>query len=218
MVLVIGFAELLGAVLLLTSAVSGASFADVITGKAGQKYRQAAAASAAGGSGVPQESASVSAAGMSNPFPGGWSPGRLDQGYDGTFTGQLVAPITGIITYASTGFSNWGGYINLKTPDGSNVPGLDSNTLYFAEGLNPLVKAGELVMAGQPIATAQVEPGSGNAGIAGNIEWGQAKPGSLGSPSDPLEAGAADVLTFAKWAESALGLSAPSSTSDAGAF
>jgi hypothetical protein len=41
MVLVIGFAELLGATLLLVSAVSGASFADVITGKAGQKYRNA---------------------------------------------------------------------------------------------------------------------------------------------------------------------------------
>jgi hypothetical protein len=40
MVLVIGFAELLGATLLLVSAVSGASFADVITGKAAQKYRQ----------------------------------------------------------------------------------------------------------------------------------------------------------------------------------
>jgi hypothetical protein len=37
--LVIGFVALIGAALLLTSAVTDASFADVITGKAGQVYR-----------------------------------------------------------------------------------------------------------------------------------------------------------------------------------
>lgn len=40
MPLVLGFAGLLGAVLLLTSAITGASFADVIKGNAGQRFRE----------------------------------------------------------------------------------------------------------------------------------------------------------------------------------
>lgn len=66
MPLVIGFVALLGAALLLTSAVADASFADVITGKAGQTYRAHEASSIAtpSSSSSPSSSGPVSAAGV----------------------------------------------------------------------------------------------------------------------------------------------------------
>ena len=52
----------------------------------------------------PSPTPPVPAGSLTNPFPGGWTPGRLDMGYDGTFKGQIVAPFSGTITYASTSF------------------------------------------------------------------------------------------------------------------
>lgn len=161
-------------------------------------------------------SAGTAAPGYAYPFPGGWTPGRLDQGYDGTFSGNLVSPISGVVTYASQSFENWGGYLEIRTSDGSDIPGLATSTLYFAEGLFPTVTAGQSVSAGQTIATAGTI--GAQAAIPGNIEWGAAKPASVGTPTDPLEAGAQAVLTFAQWAETELGLAPPSSTDHAGMF
>ena len=52
--------------------------------------------------------------GLTNPFPGGWQPSRLDMGYDGTFKNQIVAPFAGNITfleffnlYFLTGEATW---------------------------------------------------------------------------------------------------------------
>ncbi|MGH7192136.1 MAG: hypothetical protein ACREJM_01225, partial [Candidatus Saccharimonadales bacterium] len=73
--------------------------------------------------------------GFTNPFPDGWTPGRLDMGYDGTFKNKIVAPFSGTITYAATSWSNWGGWIELKA--GTKPAGLPSSTLYFAEGVKP---------------------------------------------------------------------------------
>ena len=161
--------------------------------------------------------------GLTNPFPLGWVPNRLDMGYDGTFTGAIVAPFPGTITYAAKSFSNWGGYLELKADH--PIPGLPSDTLYFAEGLAPAVKAGEHVTAGQLIALPAPSP-YGDAynttvGGAGQIEWGLASPGLLGSPTNPLaESGVSRpanvVIAFAIWVVKNLGLAPPSQTSNAG--
>jgi hypothetical protein len=61
MPLVIGFVALIGAALLLTSAVTDASFADVITGKAGQVFRSNEAASSSSSSSTSSPSTSTPA-------------------------------------------------------------------------------------------------------------------------------------------------------------
>lgn len=164
-----------------------------------------------------QKSPGTSKSGYTNPFPGGWQPTRLDMGYDGTFSGQIVAPFSGTITYASTSFSNWGGYVELKAS--GTIPGLTTDTLYFAEGLAPLVSNGQQVNAGTPIA--RPVPSIWN-GITGNIEWGCAQSGKIGSPTDPLaEPGNLSdprqmVLNFAAWTHDTLGVAHPATTDHAG--
>lgn len=159
-----------------------------------------------------------------SPFPGGWVPNRLDMGYDGTFSGQIVAPCAGTVTYSSTSFSNWGGWIELTLDQ--QPAGLPTSTLYFAEGVAPLVSSGKHVSAGDPIASPAVSP-YGNAygttpnGV-GQIEWGVAQNGSVGSPTNTYVYGQCgsssatqSVLDFAQWAES-LGLAGPATTNNAG--
>lgn len=160
-------------------------------------------------------------AGYANPFPGGWIPNRLDNGYDGTFKGQIVAPFAGTITYTSTSFANWGGYVQLKAA--GSVPGLQSNTLYFAEGVSAAVSQGARVNAGDPICNPAHSPFGDpyKTGGLGEIEWGVAQSaGSIGTPTDPLTYvipnKAAMVVAFAKWAEQTLGVAPPSATNDAG--
>jgi hypothetical protein len=163
------------------------------------------------------------APGFANPFPNGWIPNRLDMGYDGTFGRVLTAPFSGTITYAARSFSNWGGYVELRADHA--IKGLPTRTLYFAEGLSPLFRAGTHVIAGTPIAKASPSPW-GNAynttgGGQGQIEWGLAGSGPTGAPTNPLaEAGIADparmVKTFAIWAVEHLGVAPPASTDHAG--
>jgi hypothetical protein len=160
--------------------------------------------------------------GLISPFPLGWVPNRLDMGYDGTFTGAIVAPFSGTITYAARSFSNWGGYIELKADHA--IPGLESDTLYFAEGLAPAAKTGQHVTAGQVIAVAAPSPyGDAYAttsGGAGQIEWGPASPGVVGTPTNPLAESTSRpaniVINFALWVIKNLGLTPPSQTSHAG--
>lgn len=161
--------------------------------------------------------------GLINPFPLGWVPNRLDMGYDGTFTGAILAPFSGTITYAARSFSNWGGYLELKAD--KPIPGLPSDTLYFAEGLAPSVKTGEHVGAGQLIAVPAQSP-YGDAynttsGGAGQIEWGVASPGLVGTPTNPLvESGVSHpanvVIGFAIWVVKNLDLAPPSQIDHAG--
>jgi murein DD-endopeptidase MepM/ murein hydrolase activator NlpD len=159
--------------------------------------------------------AKASSKGIVNPFPHGFKPNRLDAGFDGTFTHQIVAPITGTITYASPSFSNWGGYLVLKSANGE-ISNLGTDSLYFAEGLTPLVKIGTRVTAGQPIAQAASSPWNG---ITGNIEWGLAQPGVMGQPTDPYAYVAPNkpgsVIALANWAKG-LGVPGPTQTSHAG--
>lgn len=173
-----------------------------------------------GQSSGPSSPTPIGAGGLTNPFPGGWTPGRLDMGYDGTFKNQIVAPFSGTITYASTSFSNWGGYIELKADQ--QPAGLPTSTLYFAEGVKPAagITAGKHVNAGDPIADAYTNGAQG--GIPGLIEWGVAQDGSVGTPTNTYvygqcgsSAAKSTVLSFSQWAQS-LGLGPPSDTSSAG--
>jgi hypothetical protein len=159
-----------------------------------------------------------------NPFPGGWQPSRLDMGYDGTFKGQIHAPFAGKIVYAGTGVATWGGYLELQASQ--QLPGLPSKTLYFAEGISPLVKTGDSVTVNEPIA--QAVPNSVYNGIVGNIEFGVSDDGpgyvdtyclgtlKCGPCPDTANGSNAMVLNFAKWVEANLHVAPPATTDDAG--
>jgi hypothetical protein len=147
-----------------------------------------------------------SSGGYTNPFPGGWEPNRLDMGYDGTFKGKIVAPFSGKIVYAATGVATWGGYIEIQADQ--KPAGLPTSTLYFAEGVGPLVRTGQHVNVGQPIA--QAVPNSIYNGIVGNIEFGVSEngPGYVDAYSIALGGGhcpdwtkksQAMVLSFYQW-------------------
>ena len=166
--------------------------------------------------------------GLTNPFPGGWTPGRLDMGYDGTFKGQVVAPFSGTITYAAKIFSNWGGYIELKADQ--KPSGLPTSTLYFAEQLKPAkgIVANPSkpihVNAGDPIADVAT-PNLQCKDNPGCIEWGVAQDGLVGQPSDTYtkvpgngsSAARQSVLDFVKWVgQISSKLVPPSSTGNAG--
>jgi murein DD-endopeptidase MepM/ murein hydrolase activator NlpD len=154
-----------------------------------------------------------------NPFPVGWQPNRLDMGYDGTFKRKIGAPFDGRIHFAGVLKGNWRGsrgvIIKANQGIGNGVP---TDTLYFAEGITPTVKAGDRVKAGQTIATPSVNPYNG---VIGNIEFGVCAQGPVGEQTDPYaETGISNrremVLRFADWAHRVLGVAKPSSTSDAG--
>lgn len=153
-----------------------------------------------------------------DPFPGGWTPNRLDMGYDGTFHGQIVAPFDGTIQYAG-GTNGWNGSYMVVIKASSNVGLPNSQSLYFTEGVKPLVKNGATVTAGTPIADAYPSP-YGNvyhttSNGLGQIEWGVADGGAptgqqpnaeavvLGFKGKCLPSAASKtmVLAFYNWAQ-----------------
>lgn len=172
---------------------------------------------------------------FTNPFPNGWSPGRLDMGYDGHFQTQIVSPCDGTMVYvdadASHGYNGgWeGAFIAVKC---SQDTGLPSSVFYFAEGLSPTVTQGQTVTAGQQIAV----PGwTGYTEGPGGIEWGLADPSNPATvtlaesgtngysvagcdPSKEATSGPSTpmVLGFAKWVQQNLGVAAPASPDHAG--
>lgn len=183
----------------------------------------AAAPGLAGGSGQcappPLPGVPVAAGPMTNPFPQGWKPERLDMGYDGQFNGQAVAPLAGTILFSGN-FSNWGGWIELQADESPQQLGLPSNVFYFSENIKGIVPQGAHVMPGQPIGIAAInsqwhEP-------AGGIEWGLAHPGPIGTPVNVLGVGTPNakqmVIQFANWSVQNLHIAPPASTDHAGAF
>src|SRR5215831_15946244 len=158
-----------------------------------------------------------------NPFPGGWQPGRLDMGYDGRFEGHIVAPVFGKIIYAGL-FNGWMGSHGVilhhtgVNPIGKPVP---TGCLFFVEGCMPMVHNGQTVRVGQNIAYAVRNPYNG---IVGNIEWGVAQYGPVGFQTNAYamalgtctSAAKQMCLDFAAWAHDVLGVAPPSSTSNAG--
>ena len=167
----------------------------------------------------------TTAGGFTNPFPGGWTPSRLDMGYDGTFKNQIVSPCDGkmLYSYPDTGHDSNGGWEGsyFVVQCSATISGLPSNAFYFAEGVSPTVQQGQSVTAGQQIGV----PGwTGYSEGPGGIEWGLANPANpretwaahlgdscaSGSPSQTF------VLSFAKWVKQNLNVAAPSSTDNAG--
>jgi hypothetical protein len=132
-------------------------------------------------------------------------------GYDGTFTNHIYAPFSGTIDYASSSFSNWGGYVVLRAD--KPISGQPWTRLYFAEGITPDVGQGAHVNAGQAICSPAASVWNG---ISGNIEWGPAQSQSI----DPLAKATADpkgmVMSFLSWAEQNLGVAPPSDLGNAG--
>jgi beta-N-acetylhexosaminidase len=165
---------------------------------------------------------SSSANGFTNPFPDGWQPNRLDMGYDGHFTKRIVSPCDGVISesYDSQGAKSWEGmYFVVKCSQ--KLPGLPTQSFFFAEGVTPTVNKGDQVTAGSQIG----KPGpTGFHEGPGGIEWGMATDDvprtayaatlgnscAKGSPSNVF------VLDFAKWVEQNLGVAPPLSTDHAG--
>ncbi len=168
--------------------------------------------------------ATVTANGLTNPFPDGWVPNRLDMGYDGTFKNKIVAPFDGTITYAGD-FNGWNGSKGIIIKADKDV-GLPTRSLYFTEGVAPIVHSGQHVTAGTPIANTAPSPygDSYGQGSSGAIEWGVSQDGSVGSQVDTeaiaLGTGSSAarqmVLDFAKWAHESLGVAPPSETGNAG--
>jgi murein DD-endopeptidase MepM/ murein hydrolase activator NlpD len=96
-----------------------------------------------------------------NPIGPGLTPERVDMGVDFGGSGPLYALGHGVITqvYGLGGGSGWpgGGWIGLKLDDGREM--------FYAEDVQPLVKAGQTVQAGQHIANAT----GGSSGI--EVGW-----------------------------------------------
>ncbi|HET9721120.1 MAG TPA: hypothetical protein VFP55_13650 [Solirubrobacteraceae bacterium] len=216
MPLILGFAELLGAVLLLSKAITNASFAQIVKGQAAQVYKTNQAAAAAGGASPSgqADAAQVNAAtlgpgGQTNPVPGASTAGgRLDQGVDLT-SKTFLAPFDGIVKYATSSDPGWkgGGYVaiaNALNP---------KQVVYFAEGLAPFVMTGDHVTAGQVIARPAMNPYNG---LLGNIETGPANPANPRQPlAQVISNPAAEVDRFYQWLRG-LGLPAVASTASAG--
>lgn len=78
-------------------------------------------------------------------------PERIDQGVDYAGTGSLVAIARGVVTKVLGSGSGWpGNYIEYQVTDkGSPLYG---QSIYYAEGVNPTVKVGQVLNAGDPVA------------------------------------------------------------------
>jgi hypothetical protein len=168
--------------------------------------------------------ASVGADGLSNPFPNGWVPNRLDMGYDGHFTKQIVAPCSGTMSYVDADSDHsynggWNGaYFVLKCSQ--TISGIPSSSFYFAEGVSPTVSQGQSVNAGQQIG----KPGwTGYTEGPGGIEWGltsstpmETLAASLGNSCVVGSASQKMVMGFSQWFQQALRVAPPATTDHAG--
>lgn len=171
MPLVIGFVALLGAALLLTSAVADASFADVITGKAGQSYRAHETASTS--SSTP---ATSSAAGPAPATPaGGYSP----QTWAAALVTMLgVAPtkqaIANIVSWERQEGGHWN---NSATYNPLNTTEIPASGGYSNTGTQGNIKAYTSWAQGLAATVATIKNGSYGGVIA-----------ALGAPSATFEA------------------------------
>lgn len=131
-----------------------------------------------------KEPVSYTDAKFTNPFPNGWTPTRLDQGWDGTIKQKIVAPFDGTIMFAGA-LSGWGSGnhgVVIKASSKIGTP-WGTDALYFYEGLAPTVKTGDKVQAGQRIARP-ARNGFNN--VIGNIEFGPAALSGRGVQAAPL--------------------------------
>lgn len=194
--LVLAFAEMLGAAILLDAGIKGDSIANVINGQAthhgldtGTNPVTTAAAPVGAGVGTVAGGAksaggsvasgiAAGASGYVNPVPGAQT-GRVDQGVDYLLgAAGFLAPGRSQILLANPSDSGWGGggYIAGKLLDGPQA----GQVWYAAENLLPTVKVGDTVQAGAQVGKAAALGAFGVA--AGRIEAGWADPGSPGRP------------------------------------
>lgn len=100
-----------------------------------------------------------------NPIGSGLTPERIDMGVDFGGTGPLYALGHGTITsvYPHGGGSGWpgGGWVGLRLDDGREM--------YYAEDLSPVVRSGQVVNAGDHIATATGGPSGIEVGWASGV-------------------------------------------------
>lgn len=177
--LVLAFAELLGAAILLDAGIKGASIPDVITGKA-TMHPLPGSSGSGGGTGTGSSGSSGGSSNLppgtyTNPVPGA-TTGRIDQGVDWTLSGQgFLAPGKSQILIADQSNAGWdgGGYVAGKLLDGP----LAGAVWYVAEGVAPTVKVGDTVNAGTKVASPVSSPYNA---IVGNIEagWAEASGGT----------------------------------------
>jgi hypothetical protein len=165
----LSFAELLVGAILLDAAIKGDSIGNVINGVATSHPLVGSGSSSSGTdtSGAAGSVGTVAPGTYTNPVPGA-KTGRIDQGVD--YTGSsFVAPGTSKILAADASNPGWkgGGWIAAQLTDGP----LAGAVYYIAEGVKPLVKAGQTVAAGTPLASPVSNPYNG---IVGNIEAGWA--------------------------------------------
>lgn len=135
------------------------------------------AGNSAGSTTNPVTSGSLAGTGYVNPVPG-WNPSRVDQGVDGTITSKgFLAPGDSRILIAQDSNPGWdgGGYIAGQFLDGP----LKGFIWYAAEGITPLVHAGQDVTAGSAVGGPRPNPYNG---ILGNIEAGFASQYNAGQP------------------------------------
>jgi hypothetical protein len=145
-------------------------------------------------------------AGTVNPFPAA-AGSRLDQGFDLTAR-AFLAPFDGVVLKAVRSDPGWGGGGYLAIQNSADP----SQVIYMAEGIAPIVQAGQSVSAGDPVAQAAVNPSNG---IVGNIEAGWASALSPGQPLAQTIANKPSAATsFYNWLRS---LGGPAATSTAGA-
>jgi hypothetical protein len=187
---------------------SGRTLADYLTGSSGNAQFLVMSP---GGSPAPPGSAgnpigTPNAKGFVNPVPGA-TGSRLDQGFD--LTGKkFLSPYAGKVVESQVSSAGWagGGYVAVQSAADPN------QVEYFAEGLTPLVQAGETVKAGQAIGRPSINPYNG---IIGNIETGPANPKNPLQPLAQVASNPAQVVTdFYNWLR---GLGAPKATSTSNA-
>jgi hypothetical protein len=103
----------------------------------------------------------VTSAGYTDPLArASVTSGRIDQGVDYSGSGTLTALGAGQVTYVGTSGTGWpGAFIEYRLTSGGDA----GRYVYYAEGVEPLVRVGQLVRPGQAVAT-----------VSGGIEigWG----------------------------------------------
>lgn len=182
----LAFAELLAGGILITAGTTGDSIGDVMKGQI-VTHPLPGSTSSSGGSGTAAGAAASSSSGATpkkgapgtyvNPVPGS-TASRVDQGVD--YTGKsFLALGNSKILASDTSNGGWGGggYIAGQLLDGPYA----GKVWYMAEGLLPHVSVGDVVNAGQSIASPAPNPLA--SGLVGNIEAGWA---SASNPELPL--------------------------------
>ena len=152
----IAFAAIIAGGVLVDAAIKGASISDVVRGQA----------QAASGSGGAAGATPASSGGAVNPFAKAstFTAGRTDQGVDFNLApgDPILAPFAGTVTAINAGWYSGQPQIVLAGAKGTPFAG---KFLYLAEQLDPSVKVGQTVNAGDQLATYA------SSGTGGEIGW-----------------------------------------------